>query len=90
MEGGENWARYSMIGLGESTVFSCNAGILVQQADGSYQQDCSDPFRYIHGFQAGFPRFPPKKNCLIYLALQIGLVGYLGYDASYSLYRARN
>ena len=24
VEGGENWARYSIIGLGESTVFSCN------------------------------------------------------------------
>ncbi|HRA91768.1 MAG TPA: anthranilate synthase component I, partial [Acinetobacter sp.] len=31
VEGGENWARYSMIGLGESTVFSCNAGILTIQ-----------------------------------------------------------
>ena len=48
VEGGENWARYSMIGLGESTVFSCNAGILtIQQLDGSViQQECSDPFQY--------------------------------------------
>ena len=28
VEGGENWARYSIIGLGESTVFSCNDGVL--------------------------------------------------------------
>ena len=46
VEGGENWARYSIIGLGESTVFSCNAGELtVQHADGSIEkQHCADPF----------------------------------------------
>lgn len=42
-----------MIGLGESTVFSCNAGILsIQHADGSVtQQNCLDPFQYIREFQ---------------------------------------
>ena len=46
VEGGENWARYSIIGLGESTVFSCNAGKLtIQHVDGTYEQkDSADPF----------------------------------------------
>lgn len=49
VEGGENWARYSIIGLGESTVFSCNAGELtIQQADGTIEkQPCTDPFQFI-------------------------------------------
>ena len=39
VEGGENWARYSMIGLGESIVLSCNAGVLTnQQAEGMLTQ----------------------------------------------------
>jgi anthranilate/para-aminobenzoate synthase component I len=28
VEGGENWARYSMIGLGESIVFSCSSSTI--------------------------------------------------------------
>lgn len=52
VEGGENWARYSIIGLGESTVFSCNAGELtIQHADGSIEkQTCAQPFSV-------YPRF---------------------------------
>ena len=82
VEGGENWARYSMIGLGESTVFSCNAGILtVQQADGSIsQQDCSDPFQYIRDFQSQF-KVPTQKELPDLPSFTGGLVGYLGYDA---------
>ena len=82
VEGGENWARYSMIGLGESTVFSCNAGILtVQQADGSIsQQDCSDPFQYIRDFQSQF-KVPTQKKLPDLPSFTGGLVGYLGYDA---------
>ena len=56
VEGGENWARYSIIGLGESTVFSCNEGMLmVQQSNGSIEkQQCADPFQYIRDFLAQF------------------------------------
>ena len=53
VEGGETWARYSIIGLGESTVFSCNAGVLsIQDEQGQVTtQPCSDPFQYIRDYQ---------------------------------------
>ncbi|MEX7540745.1 anthranilate synthase component I, partial [Acinetobacter baumannii] len=82
VEGGENWARYSMIGLGESTVFSCNAGVLsIQHADGSVtQQNCLDPFQYIREFQKQF-KVPAAKLLPDLPSFTGGLVGYLGYDA---------
>ena len=63
VEGGENWARYSIIGLGESTVFSCNEGQLtIQQANGSVEtRACSDPFQYIRDFQSQF-KVPTQKE----------------------------
>ncbi|OTG81199.1 anthranilate synthase component I [Acinetobacter sp. ANC 4558] len=82
VEGGENWARFSIIGLGESTVFSCNAGILtIQQADGTIEkQICSDPFEYIRAFQSQF-KVPTKEDLPALPSFTGGLVGYLGYDA---------
>lgn len=60
VEGGENWARYSIIGLGESTVFSCNAGQLtIKNAQGNITtQSCADPFQYIRDYQSQF-KVPP-------------------------------
>lgn len=82
VEGGENWARYSIIGLGESTVFSCNAGELtVQHADGSLEkQHCADPFHYIRDFQAQF-KVPTQQDLPALPSFTGGLVGYFGYDA---------
>ena len=82
VEGGENWARYSIIGLGESTVFSCNNGQLtVQHADGSIEkQDCLDPFQYIRDFQAQF-KVPTQADLPQLPSFTGGLVGYFGYDA---------
>ncbi len=82
VEGGENWARYSIIGLGESTVFSCNQGVLsIQQADGSLEtQACSDPFQYIRDFQAQF-HVPTQQDLPALPSFTGGLVGYFGYDA---------
>ena len=82
VEGGENWARYSIIGLGESTVFSCNAGELtVQHADGSIaKQHCSDPFQYIRDFQAQF-KVPTQADLPALPSFTGGLVGYFGYDS---------
>ncbi len=82
VEGGENWARYSMIGLGESTVFSCNAGVLtIQQADGSVTEEhCADPFQYIREFQSQF-KVPTQKEIPDLPSVTGGMVGYLGYDA---------
>jgi anthranilate synthase component I len=82
VEGGENWARYSIIGLGESTVFSCNAGELtVQYSDGRVEtQTCSDPFQYIRDFQAQF-KVPTQQDLPALPNFTGGLVGYFGYDA---------
>ncbi len=82
VEGGENWARYSIIGLGESTVFSCNAGVLtVQQASGQLQQlQCADPFQYIRDFLANY-RVPDQQDLPALPNFTGGLVGYFGYDS---------
>ncbi|MFC2996955.1 anthranilate synthase component I [Acinetobacter sichuanensis] len=82
VEGGENWARYSIIGLGESTVFSCNDGQLtIQAADGSLStQHCADPFQYIRDFQAQF-KVPPHALTPDLPQFTGGLVGYFGYDS---------
>ena len=82
VEGGENWARYSIIGLGESTVFSCNAGQLTVQApDGvTTTQYCADPFQYIRAFQAQF-KVPPHELIPHLPQFTGGLVGYFGYDS---------
>ena len=79
---GENWARYSIIGLGESTVFSCNAGELtVQHPDGSIEkQHCSDPFQYIRDFQKQF-KVPTQAELPSLPSFTGGLVGYFGYDS---------
>ncbi|KAF1012729.1 MAG: Anthranilate synthase component 1 [Acinetobacter bereziniae] len=82
VEGGENWARYSIIGLGESTVFSCNAGELtVKFPNGSVEtQTCTDPFQYIRDFQAQF-KVPTQQDLPALPNFTGGLVGYFGYDA---------
>ena len=82
VEGGENWARYSMIGLGESVVFSCNEGELtVKAADGQLTtQLCDDPFQFIRDFQAQF-KVPDAQLLPGLPGFTGGLVGYFGYDA---------
>ncbi len=82
VEGGENWARYSIIGLGESTVFSCNAGQLtIKNAQGNITtQSCADPFQYIRDYQSQF-KVPPHALIPDLPQFTGGLVGYFGYDA---------
>ncbi|MFT4021523.1 MAG: chorismate-binding protein, partial [Acinetobacter sp.] len=82
VEGGENWARYSIIGLGESTVFSCNERQLtIQHVDGQLEKaQCDDPFQYIRNFLAQF-KVPTKQQLPELPGFTGGLVGYFGYDA---------
>lgn len=81
VEGGETWARYSIIGLGETTVFSCNAGMLTIQNEYGHitQQPCIDPFQYIRDYQAQF-KVPPHALIPELPQFTGGLVGYFGYD----------
>ncbi len=83
VEGGENWARYSIIGLGESTVFSCNAGELtIQQADGTIEKATLYRSVPIHlRFSVAVLKSLLKLIYLLCQALRVGLVGYFGYDA---------
>ncbi|GAB3054141.1 anthranilate synthase component I [Acinetobacter apis] len=82
VEGGENWARYSMIGLGESTIFSFNAGVLtVKDPQGHiHHEEGVDPFDYIRQFQAQF-HVPNHEEIEGLPHFTGGLVGYFGYDA---------
>ena len=82
VEGGENWARYSIIGLGESTVFSCNAGQLsIQNANGEIEsQSCADPFTFIRDYLSQF-NVPGIEEIPQLPKFTGGLVGYFGYDA---------
>ncbi|MCF8999408.1 anthranilate synthase component I [Acinetobacter nectaris] len=82
VEGGEKWARYSIIGLGESTIFSCNEGVLdIQDQHGNITtEDNVDPYAFIREFQSQFK--VPSQDILPELPnFTGGLVGYFGYDA---------
>lgn len=82
VEGGETWARYSIIGLGESSIFSCNEGVLTVQDEHGHvtQQPCQDPFQAIRDYQAQF-KVPPRHLIPELPQFTGGLVGYFGYDS---------
>lgn len=81
VEGGETWARYSIIGLGETTVFSINEGMVtIQHSDQTIHTDlCSDPFQFIRDYQSQF-KVPPHDLIPDLPQFSGGLVGYFGYD----------
>lgn len=79
VQGGEQWGRYSIIGLAAKKVIRvCNGKILID-APGAAQQvvDAADPLQWIQSFMAEFrvvqiPELP--RFCG-------GLVGYFGYES---------
>ena len=81
VEGGEQWARFSMIGVGQDAVLECNNGIMQVQQNGQLQQfSCADPFAYIQQFQSQF-KVPGADLIPALPVFTGGLVGYFGYDA---------
>lgn len=81
VQGGEQWARFSMIGVGQDAVLQCHNGQMQIQQQGEIQQfACPDPFTYIQQFQATF-KVPDKTQLPELPIFTGGLVGYFGYDA---------
>ncbi len=78
VQGGEQWGRYSIIGLPARTIVTVSGASIRVQCDGALIEETStgDPLSWIEGFRrryrapelAGLPRFTG------------GLVGYFGYD----------
>ncbi|MDZ4299215.1 MAG: anthranilate synthase component I [Moraxellaceae bacterium] len=78
VQGGEQWGRYSMIGLPARTILRVHGYQVTLEVDGevTYTETVADPLAYVEQFQArfevpeldGLPRFTG------------GLVGYFGYD----------
>ena len=81
VQGGEQWARFSMIGIGQDAVLECRDGIMTLTEQGETTQfECTDPFSYIRDFQAQFK--VPDHSVIPQLPVFTGgLVGYFGYDA---------
>lgn len=78
VQGGEQWGRYSILGLpAEEVIRITGQKVSVSNADGETQLDVEDPIRWIESYrqqyrspeQPGLPRFNG------------GLVGYFGYDS---------
>ncbi|MBV1878635.1 MAG: anthranilate synthase component I [Pseudomonadales bacterium] len=77
-QGGEKWARYSMVGLPAEKVLKIFGYEVVVEEKGRvierFHHD--DPLAYVEDFLHGY-RYPPLENLPIYTG---GLVGYFGYD----------
>lgn len=81
VQGGEQWARFSMIGLGQDAVLECHKGVMTLSQHGKTQHfDCTDPFEYIRDFQAQF-KVPGHDIIPDLPVFTGGLVGYFGYDS---------
>ena len=78
VEGGENWARYSLIGLEASEVIFIEKNQINIQLNGEIVEsfNCEDPLDYIDKLQKSF-ELKQNKNLPIFNG---GLVGYFGYD----------
>lgn len=82
VEGGERFARYSMIGLGKGVYFEYQDGIMVTASDlvGVVSKVATDnPFDEIRSFMAQF-NMPTQAQVPELPQFSGGLVGYFGYD----------
>jgi anthranilate synthase component I len=77
-QGGEKWARYSIVGLPSSRVLKVfGHRVVIQEAGVVIEQfECEDPLAFIEEFKKGF-RYPELEGLPIYTG---GLVGYFSYD----------
>ena len=79
VQGGEQWGRYSIIGLAAKKVIRVCDGKILIDAPHALQQvvEVADPLEWIQSFMAGFrvvkiPELPRFSG---------GLVGYFGYES---------
>ncbi len=78
VQGGEQWGRYSILGLpAEEVIRITGQKVSVSNSDGETQLDVEDPIRWIESYRQQYrsPELPglPRFNG--------GLVGYFGYDS---------
>ena len=78
--GGERWARYSMIGLGNDLILQYSDGIMtVKKNDRNDVDAVDDPFDYIRQLMAEY-KMPTSEDIAALPSFSGGLVGYFGYD----------
>ncbi len=77
-QGGEKWARYSVVGLPSSYVVKISGSEVSVYDHGELTDrfQCEDPLAYVEELQSRF-NYPPLEDLPIYTG---GLVGYFGYD----------
>ena len=82
VEGGENWARYSLIGLEASKVIFIKKNLIEIQLNGEIIESfqCDDPLGYIDELQKSF-ELKQNEDLPIFNG---GLVGYFGYCLLYT------
>ena len=80
VEGGERWARYSMIGLGSDLILQYTDGqMTVKRNDSITTDSVDDPFDYLRTLMAGY-NMPSHEHIPTLPSFSGGLVGYFGYD----------
>ncbi|MBT4494814.1 MAG: anthranilate synthase component I, partial [Gammaproteobacteria bacterium] len=77
-QGGEKWARYSVVGLPSSYVVKIRGHEVTIEENGTVTEQfhCDDPLAYVEELQQRFS-YPELEQLPIYTG---GLVGYFGYD----------
>lgn len=80
VEGGERWARYSMIGLGSDLILQYTDGqMTVKRNDRITTDSVDDPFDYLRTLMADY-NMPDHAQIPSLPSFSGGLVGYFGYD----------